>query len=339
MKNYFGFIRDHSISMTNIRAAALKDFNANIEAVREESEKHNQDTIVFTMSACEGRPATNNFDVKNSSVSKLKPLTSYSTNGTATPLFDAVKDMINELKKVPDASDPEVAFLVFVTTDGEDNASYTTDKMLGKMIKDLTASDKWTFVFRVPRGHQSYLVNRLGVSPGNVCEWDQTAKGVEEATIATKSAFSSYMQTRSLGKTSTSTFYTDLSSISKKDLNVNLKDISSEVHMYTVPSVDDGVQIRSFLEDKHGEYKKGCGFYELVKREKAVQDTKKLVIRDKSSRHVYGGAAARQMLGFPVYGSISVAPGDHSNYELFIQSTSVNRKLPAGSKVLYWANA
>lgn len=339
MKNYFGFIRDHSASMYHIRNYAKEDFNSNIAVIKEENDKLKQDTIVFTMSACAGRPARNEFDVRNSSISKLKPLTSYAADGTATPLFDAVKDMIEALKAVPDADAAEVAFLVFVTTDGLDNASYTQDSALGKMIQKLQETDKWTFVFRVPLGYKDKLVSRLGIHAGNVQEWEQSKKGVEISTVATRTAFSGYMASRSRGESSTRTFYTDLSDISKKDLKVKLEDISSQVHIYTVGPQDAGKQIRTFFEEAHGEYAKGCGFYQLTKREKAVQDYKKIVIRDRQSRHIYGGDAARKLLGLPTDRSVPVAPGDHSNYDLFIQSTSVNRKLPEGTKVLYWSNA
>lgn len=336
MKNYFGFVRDHSASMFHIREAARNDYNQNISAIRDESKKQNQDSIISTMSCGIGRPAKNVWDVRNSSVSQLNSITNYIADGTSTPLFDAVKEVIEELKRVPDADADDVAFLVFVTTDGEDNASYTRDSDLGKMILQLQNTDKWTFVFRVPRGYSSYLVKRLGIHPGNVQEWDQSKKGVEESTIATQSSFTNYFTQRSAGLKSTRTFYTDMSDISRKDLKTNLEDISSKVKILTVPASKDGSQIRDFIEEETGSFTKGHAFYQLTKREKAVQDYKLIAVRDKKTRAVYGGTAARQLLGMPTDRSISVAPGDHANYELFIQSTSVNRKLVKGTKVLVW---
>jgi len=43
------------------------------------------------------------------------------------------------------------------------------------------------------------------------------------------------------------------------------------------------------------------------------------------------------LLGLPEVGSVAVNPGDHGNFNIFVQSTSVNRKLVAGTKALYWA--
>ena len=44
------------------------------------------------------------------------------------------------------------------------------------------------------------------------------------------------------------------------------------------------------------------------------------------------------MLGLPEVASANarVHPGDHGNYDIFIQSESTNRLLPAGTGVIYW---
>ncbi len=59
-------------------------------------------------------------------------------------------------------------------------------------------------------------------------------------------------------------------------------------------------------------------------------------IRDKKTNAIYGGDAALQALGLPSYGTCRLAPGSHPAFDIFVQSTSVNRKLPAGTHVLYW---
>jgi hypothetical protein len=82
--------------------------------------------------------------------------------------------------------------------------------------------------------------------------------------------------------------------------------------------------------------KRGAAFYQLMKKEDEVQDYKQIVIRDKKSKVVYSGANARQMLGLPYNGTVKVVPGNHGTYDIFIQSTSVNRKLVKGTQVLYW---
>lgn len=43
------------------------------------------------------------------------------------------------------------------------------------------------------------------------------------------------------------------------------------------------------------------------------------------------------MIGLPLDRNARLHPGDHGEYDIFIQSESVNRKLVAGTGVLYWA--
>lgn len=81
---------------------------------------------------------------------------------------------------------------------------------------------------------------------------------------------------------------------------------------------------------------RGAAFYRLEKLEPRIQDYKLIAIKDKTNGHVYHGQAARQLLGLPTVGNARVAPGDHGHYDIYIQSTSVNRKLKFGSTVMYW---
>jgi hypothetical protein len=60
------------------------------------------------------------------------------------------------------------------------------------------------------------------------------------------------------------------------------------------------------------------------------------LIRDKTTGSVYAGRDARDLLKLPVVGSCKLIPGDHGNFEVFIQSTSINRKLPKGTMVAIW---
>ena len=84
--------------------------------------------------------------------------------------------------------------------------------------------------------------------------------------------------------------------------------------------------------------KRGAAFYLLMKPENEVQDHKQIAIRDKKTGVIYSGVNARQMLGLPYHGTVKVVPGNHGGYDIFIQSTSVNRKLVKGTQVLYWDN-
>lgn len=103
--------------------------------------------------------------------------------------------------------------------------------------------------------------------------------------------------------------------------------------------MDDTCQIRDFVEKKIGKTMLiGSAFYQLTKPER-LQSHKSICIREKHSGKVYSGDAARDLLGVPKAGEIKLYPGKVGNFDVFIQSTSVNRNLLPGTEVLYWPGA
>jgi hypothetical protein len=117
-----------------------------------------------------------------------------------------------------------------------------------------------------------------------------------------------------------------------------LVDVSNQVTTHRVKTADHGIQIRDFVEQKLKKiYIRGSVFYQLSKTEK-VQDYKEIAIRDRIKGHIYTGSNARELLGLPEYGEIKLIPGSHGQYDVFIQSTSVNRKLVADTDVLILNN-
>lgn len=344
MKNYIGISRDHSGSMASIARYAARDYNNNIASIKENSVKQNQDTIVSVVKCGVGQNGITR-EVINSSVSTLQVLneSKYGATGGSTPLFDSVGDLIEQFERCPDANDPTVSFLVMAITDGQDNASRKWKHTLGNKIAQLQSTDRWSFVFRVPRS-QPYGSNykldlvRMGIPDGNILEWDQTEQGVEVATQATTQAFEQYFTGRTRGVTSTKNFYTtDLTQVSARKLKSALVEITDKVEFLDVTAADNGKQIRAFIEAKRGAVMgRGAAFYQLTKKEDEVQDHKQIAIRDKKTKKVFSGVEARNMLGLPHNGTVKVAPGNHGGFDIFIQSTSVNRKLLTGTQVMYW---
>lgn len=337
MKTYIGISRDHSVSMRPIARAAARDYNDTIAGIREQALAAGDDTIVSVVKCGSGRYAEVVRESVNSSISVLQPINenAYITDGGSTPLFDSVGDLISQLERAPDAADPNVSFLIMAITDGEENSSrsWSASRLMQK-VQELQRTDKWTFVFRVPRGHAQKLSRQFGIPAGNILEWDQTERGMAVSTQATREAFTTYFAEKKLGKMSSTKFYTNLSDVSIKDVKKALVDISPHINLWTVTTKDS---IRPFCEAKSGKpFIKGAAFYQLTKTEDEVQDYKQVVIRDKVSGAIYGGPAARDMLGLPKFGTIRVHPGDHGQFDIFLQSTSVNRALPAGTQLLYW---
>jgi len=338
MKQYIGIIRDHSGSMAHISRPAMTDFNSNLAAMKEEARVRDIDTLV-TVVEVGSSPRTDGkeFAVREvlTSVERVKQLNAYPTPGGSTPLFDGLSKLIDLLEAVPDKDGKDVAFLVMVITDGQENVNYRLGPVLGERIKGLQRTDKWTFTFRVPFGYAQGLASQLNIPRGNVMEWEQTRQGFEKATRVTQTATQAYYASRSMGVTSVDSFYANPANISKSTLKRKLDDITREVDILSVRK--GGELIQPFVERETGKpYLRGAGFYQLTKPEPKVQSNKQIVIRERASGKVYGGSAARDLLGLPQVGTVKLSPGDHGGYDVFVQSTSVNRKLIAGTEVVYW---
>lgn len=336
-KTYIGISRDHSGSMRSLTTYAAKDYNQTIAAIKKAAESNNEDTIVSVVEcgAGSGRDYVKKV-VVNSSLAAVEPLMerAYIADGSGTPLWDSIGDLIDMMESTPDAKNPDVSFLIMAITDGQENSSHrwTLSKLKDK-INRLQATDKWTFVFRVPRGDARTLIN-LGIPAGNILEWEQTQRGMETSTLRTQEAFTDYYSARAKGSTMSTSFYTNTADLQANTAKAVLTDISAQVKLWGVNVVQD---IRPFVEANSGAPMiRGAAFYQLVKPEREVQDYKLLAIRNKTTGAIYSGAGARDLLGLPHHGTVKVIPGDHGTWDIFVQSTSVNRKLQAGTFVLYW---
>jgi hypothetical protein len=339
IKQYVGISRDTSASMTSLRSRAVKDYNSQIDALKNATSRSGVDTIVNVVKCGVGHRGLVVRDVRNASVHVLKSLdyNAYVTDGGSTPLFDSVGDLIEQLKAVPDYDDPNVSFLVMSTTDGEENSSRKWRYNLADEIRRLQASDRWTFVFRVPRGYRSRLIS-LGIPQGNILEWDQTDQGMKISTQHTEDAIEQYYTMRNSGVKSTNTFYTDLSTVSREEIKSTMQNITKEASVYP-NTVRDGITIKELATHYTGGYIKGTVFYRLMKRESHVQDYKIICIRHRQSRAIYSGRSARNILGIPQVGDIALTPKNHGDYEIFIQSVSTTRKIKLNSSILIWQGA
>jgi hypothetical protein len=336
-KNYITFINDHSGSMGGSKAAAaLVDYNANIDAVKTAATKEMLDTVVSVIGL--GLPTYHGHvqevqrQIVISNPHVLKPMAKWPTPG-GTPLYDAIGDAIELMESLPDYNSPDVSFLVFVTTDGGECHSVKYDKFaITRRIKAAQDSGRWTFVFRVPAGVTRSITD-LGVPVDNIQAWDNTAEGLKKTTEATAQAMTQFYATRSAGARSSSAFYANAAAVDTS----SLVDISKEVSLYVVPQDAVRLEIRDFVLKHRMEYLKGAAFYQLTKTESRVSHTKLIAVRDRATGKFYAGADARKMIGLPTDRNARLHPGDHGNYDIFIQSESVNRLLVPGTGLMYWA--
>jgi fructose-specific component phosphotransferase system IIB-like protein len=247
-----------------------------------------------------------------------------------TPMFDACWRALTDMRTV---DNPDTANILTVITDGLDNQSnfQTKDLFVGAMRR---VEPRWTMTFSVPNGHVQY-VTRFGVSSENVQQWDTTSsKGLEVASSVINNSYAAYLDNRSKGVTRSDNFFT--ASIDPKQaaaIKRKLDDVQSDFTAFVV-TTDAPKTLQDFVESKGKKFFKGSSFYQLTKSE-TVQANKEVLMKEIKSGAVYGGAQAREILGLPAGKDVKVKPTDHSDWEVFVQSNSNNRKLMPGTTLMY----
>lgn len=110
---------------------------------------------------------------------------------------------------------------------------------------------------------------------------------------------------------------------------------------FQVIEVDTTSPLKVFIESNGLKFKTGRAFYELKKTEE-VQQYKEVILQDKESGDFYCGSDVREKLGLlkqclrsEDYGVEKIKPKKEDEYIVFIQSTSYNRKISEGTKLLY----
>lgn len=328
LRNKLAFVLDKSSSMSGIASKVVEVYNSWLEKSRGESIRFGQETSV-TRTVFSDTATIEEF---NNDISNIKKLTHFPTGGM-TALFDGVTMTIDRLSKVD--NDPDTSFVVLVVTDGGENMSTRENvRRAAKLMEDKQKKGNWTFVFMLPPGAKRHFLQNYSFIPDeNVVEWEATTRGLADLEHKTTEGLGNFYHSRSLGSRSVAAFYatTDLSQVSSREIKKALDDISSECKVYTVGAE---TAIKEFVEEKTGRhYVLGNSYYMLMKPEK-VQAGKEVLIMEKGKRQIWAGREARDLIGLPHGADAKVTPGNHSNYDIYIQSTSVNRKLPRGTKVI-----
>lgn len=326
--NHFVLVLDESTSMTRHRSALIKVADSLVASWAVKSKEFGQQTRVTVY-------AFNNYNnirclVYDTDVLRLPSISQMYQPGGITALVDATIHAIDDLSTTPEKYG-EHAYVLFVLTDGIENDSRVSSnpaESLRRKIADLP--DHWSLCGFVPdNSGVSYLKN-VGFPAGNISKWDaSSAQGMEDVGKRIETATTSFYQARKSGiRSSTSLF--QLKAISTDDIRRNLSPL--QYYQYSVFDVPADSRIDEFVIDRTGKYDLGSSYYQLTKTE-TIQPQKQLAVMLKSGGAVYTGANARKLLGLPDE-HVKVKPTDHPSYDIFVQSTSLNRKLIRGTKLL-----
>lgn len=321
--NHVAFVLDESTSMWSLRDAVVRAMDAEVKNLAAESKGWGQETRVsiYVFSHSQRiRCLVWDMDANSPLLPSIADM--YRPSGS-TAMIDAILLGIDDLSEIP-VKYGDHARLMYVFTDGEENASRTPDKVNALSQRLSKLSDDWLIAALVPNAQAQDEAVRWGIPRGNTMIWDATStRGVEQAMSASRSATTTYMANRAAGVKTRSLFSTGVDA-------VNAQTVSSlqclDPTTYDLLFVDADCRMDSQAP------KQGLGFYQLTKTEK-IQPDKKILVLEHDTDRVFGGPDARKLLGLPDM-TVSVKPDANSKYTVFVQSKANNRKLLANTRVI-----
>lgn len=324
--NHIALVIDASGSMWSVHSEVVKVADAQIAYLAQRSKELDQETRV-SVYLFNSSVRCVIFDKDVLRLPSIRDL--YDTRGN-TALIDATLKSQDDLSKTAQLYGDH-AFLTFVLTDGEENASKQSPGVLRPFLTNLP--ENWTVACLVPNQRSKFLAKSYGFPSDNIAIWDSTTvKGVTEVGETIRHATDSYFDLRESGVRSTNTlFSTNTQTLNKSTVkSAKLKPLPNSA--YQLVPVDSDMGIRDWVQSKGMTFVKGACFYQLTKRE-SIQSYKEIAVFEKSTGKVYAGAQARTMLGLDNVDR-RVSPDFNPLFDVFVQSTSVNRKLVTGTKLL-----
>lgn len=365
MKNkihHFWYLLDASGSMTRHLRTVPKVMDAQVKSLSDDSKNHPGEETrvsVFMFSSPGGGMYCSYvdyecllYDMDVLHVPSIAGL--YRING-GTALCDAMVRIIGDMKMVPEKYG-EHFHLLQVITDGEElHSTFQGRSILPSLIAGLPAN--YTVSAFTPNATGKHYLMRYGVPPGNIDIWDPAGENaMEEVAVAMASSTSSYMSTTRSGAATSVQNLFEANAPKKSEILAGLVPLTPGSYYFETVTADDLAQtfpkghIGKFMElkarqkDPHSQYRfvPGDCYYEFSKRER-IQYYKDaaIVVLDPSRNEedVYVGEKIRGKLGLPEKSEkkeVRISPGDwtRKGYRVFIRSTSPNRKLLAGSRVL-----
>lgn len=327
--NHIGLVLDASSSMTSHASNLIKVADDQIAYLARRSKELDQETriSVWTFSYTTNIKCV----VWDKDVLRLPSIAPFYRPDGQTAFIDATLTAIRDLGETPERYGDH-SYLVYVLTDGEENNSRADVSQLQAALSGLR--DHWTLGALVPTVRAKFEAKRYGFPENNIEVWNTTSSsGVSEAGGRIRAATDAYMTGRASGVRATrNLFSTDATAVNANTISqVGLKPMAKNT--YVLVPVPRDVSIKEFTEECGHTYQVGRGFYQLMKPE-TIQSTKDIVVLEKKTSKVYSGQEARQLIGLPDM-DVRVKPDYNADFTIFVQSTSVNRKLIVGTKYLY----
>lgn len=331
--NHIGYVIDSSTSMQKLARSVVQVTDNTTAFLAERSTKHDQETraTVYTFSS-RGREKCLFYDkdvLRMPSISGL-----YQPSGM-TALMDATLLAVSDLKQTAQLYGDH-AFLLYVISDGYENDSrQNRPQHLADVINDLP--DNWTLAAFAPDQQAAFALKQCGFPRDNVSVWDtNTVAGIETVGSTMRAATETYMEGRKAGirgynpKTTTRGGLFQMRDFKPADVKGAATPLTQGSYFFAEVVADS--RIDEYVAICTGKpYILGRAYYQFMKTE-TIQPQKNIAVE--LDGLVYEGPGARAVLGLPADHSVRVRPDQVPGCTIFVQSTSHNRKLIAGTRVL-----
>lgn len=320
--NHIAIVLDASTSMGGREREVIKVVDDQVKHLARRSQELDQETRVTVYIFSD--PTNIECVIYDRDVLRLPSIANYYRVSGMTALIDATIKSQKDLALTPEIYGDH-SFLTYVFTDGEENRSRSTPDELSRLLN--AQPDHWTVGVFVPDAHAMHEAKKCGFPPGNIMVWNvNSASGVTEVGEVIRATTDAYMTGRSKGVRGTrSLFSTGTDAVNKQTVKaMGVKPLLKKEHkLYEIPN---DCSIREFVETQGHTYVLGRGYYQLMKTE-SIQPQKLVAVMDNKTGKVYLGREARDLVGLPPDMEVRVRPNHNPDYTIFIQSTSVNRKL------------
>ncbi|MFK0220951.1 vWA domain-containing protein [Streptomyces vinaceus] len=335
--NHVALVLDASSSMRHLSGKVVEVADQQIAYLARRSQELDQETRVTVYVFADKVECV----IYDKDVLRMPSLKQLYRAGGMTALLAATLKSQRELAQTAQLYGDH-SFLTFVLTDGQENASHRCPDAPSRSARDLvqavatmieTQQDNWTLAVLVPDQMGKREAMQCGFPKDNIAVWDATStQGLEEAGQVILKATESFMVGRTKGiRGSKAVFSTGAEVVNKKTITAaGLTPVDPS--QYELVPVARDAAIREWVIECGRDYRTGCAFYELSKSEK-IQARKQIAVLEKKTDQVYAGPEARALLGLP-NAEVRVKPDHNDEFTIFVQSTSVNRKLVPNTRLL-----
>ncbi|MEU6933338.1 vWA domain-containing protein [Streptomyces sp. NPDC046374] len=334
--NHVALVLDASSSMSRLRNKVIEVADQQIAYLARRSRELDQETRV-TVYVFADKVECVIYDKDVLRMPSLKQL--YRVGGMTALLAAALKSQ-RELAQTAQLYGDH-SFLTFVLTDGQENASHRSPDAPAKDPRALVAAvaemieaqqDNWTLAVLVPDQMGKREATQCGFPKDNIAIWDATStQGLEEAGQVIQEATEKFMVGRTKGIRGSRSVFSAGAAVSKQSIEAAGLTPANPSTFELIPVARDA-GIREWVVASGHSYRTGCAYYQLSKSER-IQARKQIAVLEKKTDRVYTGPHARALLGLPD-DEVRVKPDHNDEFTIFVQSTSVNRKLVAQTRLL-----